>query len=421
MRSAPRRPIVRALSPFRDFLRTESAGGVLVVAGALAALVWANSPWSEAYHRLWESRLGVTIAGHTLELDLRHWLGEGLMAIFFLVVGLEIKRELTQGHLASRRAAMLPVAAAIGGMVVPALLYLAIAGGSEPRGWAIPMATDIALAVGVVALAGDRIDPSMRVFLLALAIVDDIGAIAVIAAFYSSDLQPQWLVAAAAALCVTLAMKRIGVNEAGWYWLLGACLWFCLHEAGVHATLAGVAMGLLAPSTPRVEPRFVDVDELNDLSSPENVRATVDIARSSVSVVEWLQHVLHPWTGYVIVPLFALANAGVEVSRSGLGDAMRSPVTWGIIVGLVVGKPLGIILASSLARRAGVADQPDAPASSRVGIATSAGIGFTVALFIVSLAFPDPAVQSDAKLGVLIASAVAAGLATVLLRVRTSE
>jgi NhaA family Na+:H+ antiporter len=406
----------RNLRPLRDFLATESGSGVLLAASAVTALAWANSPWSRSYVDLWSSSASVSVAGHTLELDLQHWINDGLMAIFFLVVGLEIKRELASGHLSTRKAALLPVAAAFGGMVMPALIYLAIAGGTAAQGWAIPMATDIALAVGVVAVAGSRVKPSLRVFLLGLAIVDDIGAIIIIAVFYTDDVTWSWLATAAAVLFATAAAHRMGVRRATVFVVLGVALWLSLHEAGVHATLAGVALGLLAPSRPHLTPEFIDADELADVSSVKAAQATTEIARASVSDVEWLQHVLHPWTSYLIVPLFALANTGIEISSTGLGDAARSPITWAIIAGLVIGKPLGIIVSSRLAVRAGIAAAPEGAAGRQMlGIGSAAGIGFTVALFITELAFDDPARQADAKLAVLVASVMAAAIAAVLL------
>lgn len=414
----PRSPLVRILSPLRDFLNTEASGAILLAVGAVVALVWANSPWSGSYTDLWNSRAGITVAGHTLELDLRHWINDGLMTVFFLIVGLEIKRELTEGgHLASRRAALLPGAAALGGMVVPALVYLAIAGSAAPRGWAVPMATDIALAVGVLAVAGDRIPASLRAFLLGLAIVDDIGAIVIIALVYSSGVSIGWLITATVCIGTTLTVKRLGIH---WTWIyvgIGAVLWLSLHEAGIHPTIAGVMMGLLAPSTPRLRPELIDSDELTDLSDAGAAHITSELARGSVSVVEWLQHVLHPWTSYVIVPIFALANSGIEISGEGLRAAARSPITWGVFFGLVVGKPIGIVLATRATVRAGAADLPEGSSSSQLlGIGTAAGIGFTVALFITELAFTDPIDRSDAKLAILVASVLAAVVSSVILR-----
>jgi Na+:H+ antiporter, NhaA family len=409
-------PAVRLMSPLRDFLRAEAAGGVLLVTATLAALVWANSPWQESYVRFWESEVALSAAGHGLTLDLRHWVNDGLMAIFFLVVGLEIKRELTSGHLAGRRAAALPVAAAVGGMVVPALVYLAIAGGVDARGWGVPMATDIALAVGVLALLGARVSPPLRASLLGLAIVDDIGAILVIAAVYSSGVSWSWLAGAVVALGATVAARAVGVRTTLVYVAVGAAIWFAFHEAGVHPTLAGVAMGLLAPSTPRVPADLVDVEELADIGSLEAARATSDLARSSVSVVEWLQHVLHPWSSYVIVPVFALANAGVELSSRTMRDAAGSAVAWGIFAGLVVGKPIGVVAASRIATRSGIAELPPGTGLGQLaGIGQAAGIGFTVALFISELAFTDPARQAEAKLAILVASAVSAFAAIAIL------
>ena len=417
-----RSPFIRLLSPLRDFLHTESAGAVLLAGGALIALVWANSPWSASYERLWSESASISFAGHDLQMDLRHWINDGLMTVFFLVVGLEIKREVTSGHLASRRAALLPLAGAVGGMLTPAVLYLAIAGGSAPRGWAIPVATDIALAVGVLAVAGSRLPSSLRAFLLGLAIVDDIGAIVIIAAVYSNGIRAFWLVAALAALGLTAVVRWYGIRTTWVFIGLGAMAWVCLLEAGVHPTLAGVAMGLLAPSAPFIRPDLVDVDELVDLSTPEAARTSTDIARNSVSVVEWLQHVLHPWTSYVIVPVFALANAGIAISARGIRDAAGSAITWGIIVGLVVGKPVGILLATRLAVGAGLADPPaGADRRQLAGVGASAGIGFTVALFITELAFTDAQQRNDAKLAVVVASLFAAALSMVLLTRRTSR
>jgi NhaA family Na+:H+ antiporter len=412
----------RTLSPLRDFLHTESAGGFLLIIAAATALVWANSPWSGGYDSLWGTELTIDLGGHGLALDLRHWVNDGLMAVFFLVVGLEIKREVTSGHLAGRRAAALPLAAAIGGMAVPAVVYLLIAGGTNARGWGVPMATDIALAVGVMALAGDRVPSALKAFLLGLAVVDDIGAIVVIAVFYSDGVSLAWLAAAAGALAVTVAMRALGVHRLWMYCVVGAVLWFALHEAGVHATLAGVAMGLLAPTTPRVSADLVDVEELVDLSSVDNARATVQLARGTVSTVEWIQHWLHPWTSFVIVPVFALANTGIVISADGLRDAWGSPIMWGVAAGLVVGKPLGVLLASRIALATGAADRP-AGTNTRhlLGAGTAAGIGFTVALFIAELAFvrdgvPDLREINDAKLAILLASVLSGLVAFTLLR-----
>ncbi len=414
---------VRRIAPLRDFLHTEAAGGLMLVAAAVIALIWANSPWRDTYDDVWSTRLVMSIGDFTLDLDIRHWVNDALMAVFFLIVGLEIKRELHDGHLSTRRTAMLPAIAALGGMVVPAGIYLAIAGGTAPRGWAVPMATDIALAIGMLAVAGAALAPSLRAFLLGLAIVDDIGAILVIALVYSSGVSFSWLAVAAVAVVATVIARRTGLNSMVAYVALGAVLWLGLHEAGVHATLAGVIMGLLAPTTPRIDPELVDSEALSetlaDVSGVEAARETAATARDTVSVVEWLQFVLHPWSSFVIVPVFALANAGITLSADRFRDALSSPIAWGIIAGLVLGKPIGVLLASRVASRVGVADQPvDADPRHTIGVGAAAGIGFTVALFIAELAFEVPDEREVAKLAILVASILAAAASTVFLRPR---
>lgn len=412
-------PVWRALSPLRDFLRTEAAGGMLLVGAAAAALVWANSPWKGSYDSLWNSVASIEIAGHGLSLDLRHWVNDAAMAIFFLVVGLEIKREVTSGHLAGRRAATLPIAAAFGGMAVPALIYLAIAGGTNANGWGVPMATDIALAVGVMTLAGDSVPASLRAFLLGLAVVDDIGAIVVIAIFYSDGVSFTWLAVGVAAVLVTLVVRRGGLQRLPVYIALGALLWFALHEAGVHPTIAGVVMGLLTPVAPHRSPDLVDIEELNDLSSIEHARQTMQLAKGSVSTVEWLEHHLHPWTSYLIVPIFALANSGVEVSVSSLEHALGSPITWGVFAGLVAGKPIGVLLTTRLAFATGAADRlANTTRRQYIGAGHAAGIGFTVALFIAELAFEDERDIADAKMAILVASILSGIVAFFVLRQR---
>ncbi len=415
-------PIPRLLSPLRDFLRTETAGGILLALGATAAIIWANSPWSASYERLWSTTFSVTIGDHTLSLILRQWVDEGLITIFFFVVGLEIKRELVSGMLAGKRAAFLPVAAAVGGMAAPALIYLAIAGGTAPRGWAIVVATDIPLAVGVLAIAGGRVSPQLRVFLLAIAIVDDIISLLIIAAIYSTGIGWLWLAAALGVFGCAVIANRVGVQQTSVYVGLGCMLWLTLHEAGVNATIAGVAMGLLAPSTPRIAAEFVDVEELADVGSVEAVRSTTDMARGSVSVVEWLEHVLHPWASYVIVPLFALANTGVTLSSNLLHSAIRSPLTWAIIVARVIGKPVGVMIATKSVIGAGLADRPGGAGDLQtLGVAASAGMGFTVALFITELALTDPTQRADATLAIVVAAVLAAGASLAILSVRSDR
>jgi NhaA family Na+:H+ antiporter len=415
--------VTRAL---REFLATEVAGGVALLLAALVAVVWANSPWSEGYHQLWETDLAVNLGQWSLRLDLRHWVTEGLMAIFFVVVGLEVKRELVEGELRDLRRAALPVVAAVGGMVVPALLYLALnAGDQGHRGWGIPMATDIAFALGVAALVGRGLPSSLRLFLLTLAIVDDIGAIVVIAFVYSEGVGWWWLGVAGVILSGAYVVRETGVVFTPLFVAFGIGIWLALHEAGVHATLAGVAMGLLAPAQPRLSREIVlsRTDELADVSTPKAARVTSRIARLSVSQTEWLEHALHPWSSLVVVPVFALANAGVPLSVDALEQAATSPITWGVAIGLVVGKVVGISAFAWLAWRVGVATLPTgATWRDVIGVAALAGIGFTVSLFVTGLAFEAEGLQDEAKVGIFAASLAATLVgAALLLRRRSRE
>jgi Na+:H+ antiporter, NhaA family len=405
------------IAPLREFLRTESAGGLVLVAAALVALVWANSPWKDSYQDLWNTDLVLSLGERTLDLTLREWVNDGLMAIFFFVVGLEIKRELVEGELRGVRRAALPALAAVGGMVAPALIYVAVnAGGPQARGWGIPMATDIAMAVGVVALLGTRVDPSLKLFLLALAIVDDIGAIAVIAIFYSGHIDTESLLIAVGLVVALVLVRLAGLRSTLIPLALGCGLWLALEESGVHATIAGVILGLLAPTRPHVHRELVDVDVLTDLSSVQAARETASLARQSVSVVEWLEHVLHPWTSFVIVPLFALANAGITLSADAISDAATSRVALGVLLGLVVGKLVGISALTWIAIRLDVGILPAGSTGRGIaGIAAVAGIGFTVSIFVTDLAFDDPAIQNEAKVAILAAAVVAGGVGAVIL------
>ena len=333
-----------------------------------------------------------------LNLTLAAWVNDGLMAIFFFVVGLEIKRELIRGELADRRKAALPAAAALGGMIVPALIFVAFnAGGEGSRGWGIPIATDIAFAVGVLSLLGDRLPLSLKVFLLALAIVDDLGAIAVIAIFYTHDLSPDWLAVAAAMFALVYALSRLGVRHIAIYLAIALVAWLAVHESGVHATVAGVILGLLLPI------------------GPDDGRGA-----PATSISGRLEHALHPWTSYVIIPIFALVNAGIELDGGIVGDAATSPVAIGVALGLILGKPIGITLFSYVAVKLGVAVLPDGVGWTVIGaVSMIAGIGFTVSLFVTALAFKDPSLIEEAKIGILTGSAVIGTLGFFVLRYRT--
>ena len=413
--------------PVVRFLEVEAAGGLLLLAATVTALVWASSPWSAGYDSLWSTELSLRAGPVHLDEDLRHWVNDGLMAIFFFVAGLEIKRELVTGQLAARRDAALPVVAAVGGMVVPALLYLAInVGGPGARGWGIPMATDIAFALGVLALLSRRIPPGLSILLLSLAIVDDIGAVTVIAVFYTDTIALEWLAAAVGGLVMVALMRRGRVWSTPAYVAVGVGVWLCTLESGIHATIAGVALGLLTPARPHLPQ--VDADRVADRLSSEadvsalEVREVAFELRESVPVSERLEHLIHPWTSFLIIPLFALANAGIPLSRTALADAAGSAITIGVVVGLVVGKVVGVGLGAWLAVRFGIARLPDGIAWRHIlGLSSLAGIGFTVSIFVSGLAFDDPELQQQAKIGVLIASTIAAVLGLLILRGGGSE
>jgi len=403
----------------QQFLKTEAAGGIVLLLAAVVALVWANSPWSASYRTVWSTDLSLRLGRFVLAHDLKHWVNDGLMALFFFVVGLEIKRELVHGDLRDPQTAAMPAIAAVGGMAVPALLFLLVTAGSTgAKGWGIPMATDIAFAIGVVALLGSRVPASLKLFLLTLAIVDDIGAIVVIALFYSSDVHPALLATAAALVVVMLGLRRAGIVWLAPYVVLGTAVWLATQASGIHATIAGVVLGLLAPAralTPGAVAREWAGD-LADQPSPAELDAMTRLAKTSVSPAERLEHALHPWTTFVVVPLFALANAGVAVKAESFEAPGAVAVTAGVMIGLIVGKALGITAAAWLAARSGLGRLPEAATWPMVaGIATVAGIGFTVSLFISELAFEPGALQDAAKIGVVGASTLAAVLGALIL------
>ncbi len=405
----PDRPVKRFTGPLREFLHLESAGGVVLVVTTIASLIVANTPIGADVRDFWQSKLTLFAIGSLkLSETLEHWVNDGLMAIFFFVVALEIKRELVVGRLRDRRAAFLPAVAAVGGSVLPAALFLVFTIGREgSRGWGIPMATDIAFALGVMALLGPRVPGALKVFLLTLAIVDDIIAILVIAVFYSEDLSGSWLLLGGVLLLVVAGMKRIGIRYVPLYVVVGAGVWLAFLESGVHATIAGVILGLMTPARPYIA-RALSNDP-DSGGSWTTVRRTLFEVRESMSVAERLEHLLHPWTAFVILPLFAFVNAGIPLSGGIVSDAASSPVTLGILVGLLLGKPLGIALATWLVTATGTASLPEGTSWKGVlGAATLAGIGFTVSLFVAGLAFEDPTTVDRAKVGILAASFVAA-------------
>ena len=430
--AASSRPLPRTIvQPINRFLHMEIAAGVLLLIAAVVALVWANSPARESYTALFSTEIAIGIGGHTIAHTVQEWINDLLMALFFFVVGLEIKREIVHGDLRDPKQVALPVVAALGGMVVPALLYFAVnAGTPAVRGWGVPMATDIAFAVGVLALVGRRAPISLKIFLLTLAIADDIGAIIVIAVFYSSGIALSWLGAAVAGVVVIVVMKRIGIRAFLPYAALAGFLWFAVLESGVHATIAGVVLGLLTPSRPFHDPAVVAQTLTDPLKGVYAVggdhemdgQRMLEVSRlayEGVSPLARLEDALHGWSSYVVLPLFALANAGVTLAEGALGDVLSNPVSLGVILGLVIGKPVGILLFSWLAVRLKVAQLPAASGWLEIaGVGLLAGIGFTVALFVTNLAFIEPANTDAAKVGILTASVVAGLLGAAFLLVR---
>jgi NhaA family Na+:H+ antiporter len=416
----------QVLLPIQAFVHTEATAGVILLAAAVGAIIWANSPWDRSYSDLWETTITVDVRLFSISEDLRLWINKGLMAFFFFVVGLEIKRELVHGELGSPRRAALPAVAALGGMVLPALLFLALnAGGDGARGWGIPMAVDIAFALGVLALLGRRVPSEVRIFVLALAIADDIGAILVVAIFYSEGFSLEALGVALLLLGVIVAMNRAGVRGLNAYLLVGALFWVAVFKSGVHATIAGVVLGLLAPASPYFSKRTF-AESIGTLvagfrraiAQGDEERAEVvlgqleELTQGTEAPLERLERLFHPLTSYAVLPLFALANAGLDLSGDVFKDAVSSSVTLGIILGLVVGNPLGIVGFSWVAVRLGITSLPAGMRwAHMVGIGLLGGVGFTVSLFITGLAFEDAELISEAKVGILAASVIA-GLAS---------
>jgi NhaA family Na+:H+ antiporter len=428
------RPLpVRLREGFGEFIHTEVAGAVALLAATVVALALANSPLWGAYDAFWHTELGIWVGGWHFSESLVHWVNDLLMAFFFFVVGLEIKREVLVGELSVRRKAVLPILAAIGGMAVPALIYLALnAGGSGANGWGIPMATDIAFAIGVMALLGDRVPSGLKVFLVALAIADDIGAIVVIAIFYSSGISFWWLGVAAALLALLVVFNRSGIDTAVPYLSVGGLLWFAVFMSGIHSTIAGVLIAFTIPAVAKVDPlKFVsqtrrrlakieaaDVPGSHVLIDNEQQLCALEIrreARHTAAPLQRLEFALHPYTTFVVLPLFALSNAGVRFVGVDVAAAISTPIAMGVLLGLVVGKPVGIALMSFLAVKLRVADLPAGVGWPQLlGAGMLGGIGFTMSLFVASLAFRGLEEINEAKMAILIASLVA-GLAGYLM------
>ncbi|MEO8520442.1 MAG: Na+/H+ antiporter NhaA [Acidobacteriota bacterium] len=417
-------------SPFQEFFRTEAAGGALLVACACAALAVANSPWADAYHAVWSTQVSLSVGhGHALDLTLHQWINDGLMAVFFLLVGLEIKREVRAGELASPRQAALPIAAALGGMVIPALTYVLTNGGAAVRGWAIPTATDIAFALGVLALVAPNAPRGLKIFLAALAIVDDMGAVLMIALFYTRDIVWGALGIAGLFLLVLMTLNRLRIRSLTPYLLLGLGLWFFVHVSGVHATIAGVLLAFTIPTRTRINAtefstqarnlldhfERTETGDLLVLTSKGQQDAIVGLERASEAVTApllRLEHALHGFSAYVVMPLFAFSNAGVH-----LGGAALNGVTLAVFLGLTIGKPLGITVAAFAAVRLRLASLPAGVNWTLLhGCGWLGGIGFTMSLFIGGLAFQGTPLLDSAKIGILAGSVTAAVIGALIIR-----
>jgi Na+/H+ antiporter NhaA len=408
--------------PLRRFLAMESGSALLTVSATVVALVWANSPWSGAYQALWATEISVLLGDVGLEMDLGHWINDGLMAVFFFVIGMEVRRDLAVGELTDRRRVVLPVLAGVGGMALPVLLYLLIVPeGEATRGWGIVIGTDTAFLLGALALVGPATSTQLRVFLLAITVVDDLAAVTIIGVVYSESIDISALIVAVAGLAVLVVLGLRGVWRTWPYLLVTVVVWVATVGSGLHASIAGMVAGLLIPAfAPRreaVEGAATRFRAFRQSPMAEVGRSAKDALARAVPVNERLQLVLHPWTSYVIVPLFALANAGVDLRGGVLAEALSSPVTWGVVVGLVAGKFLGIGAGGlgGAALRLGRLPQGVGPGQV-LGGAVLSGIGFTISLLIVGLSFESPNLQDQATVGVLLALALATALGWVVFR-----
>ena len=408
--------------PLRGFLKTEAGSAGLLLAAAVVALVWANSPWSDEYESLWETTAVIGIGSDELSMDLRHWVNDGLMALFFFVIGLEVRHELSVGELTNRRRVVLPAVAAVAGIALPALLYLAVNPTGDARhAWGAVIGTDTAFLLGALAIVGPAMSTQLRVFLLTLTVFDDIVAVSIIGIVYSEALDPVALAIVAVCLVALALLSRFDQWRAWAYGIVGIVLWIATFESGLHPSIAGMLAGLLIAARP---PRREDVERASiafrafrQSPLPEVGSAAARGVQRAVSVNERLQTMLHPWASYVVVPVFALANAGVDLRGGVLGDALASPIMWGVVLGLVVGKTVGIGGGVLIGRRLGLGELPRGVGPGQaLGGAALSGIGFTVSLLIVHLALPDPELQAEATVGVLVAALLATLLGALIFR-----
>jgi NhaA family Na+:H+ antiporter len=425
--------MTKHLDVFQRFIKDESFSGILLFVAALLAVIVANSALSEQYFALWEMKLGVAIADHTISMSLMHWINDGLMALFFLMVGLEIKRELLIGELSSVKKASFPIVAAIGGMAIPAFVYIAL-NSDDPRGFGIPMATDIAFALGILMLLGKRVNPALKLFLVALAVVDDLGAVIVVATFYTNEIHAEYFVHAALIYAVIWLLSAKRVTSLTPYLLLGVGLWIYIHAIGIHATIAGVLLAFAIPIKSKVdEQEFIEstsesvdifkknIDDIpilnhHQIDELENIAYNYDKVQNPLVKLE---HQLHGFSAFFIMPLFAFANAGVVLDFSSISQNMM--IVLGVVLGLLVGKPIGIFLFTYLISKTGIVTKPDDLSWEEVlSVSFLGGIGFTMSIFITQLAFLDPSVVGAVKIGIFFASFVA-GVIGVLLILRNSK
>lgn len=435
---AKRKSIRRIISPFQTFFQQEASSGILLIIATIIALAWANSPLEKYYVSLWHTDVFIKFGSFEITKDLLHWINDGLMAVFFFVVGLEIKREVMVGELASRRKAILPIVAAIGGMVIPAVLYISVnAGGPAQGGWGIPMATDIAFAIGILSLLGNRVPLSLKVFITAVAIVDDLGAVLVIALFYTSEIELGFLIFGGVILLLLAVMNWLRVRSPILYGVLGFFLWAAFLKSGVHATVAGVLLAIMIPVRTRINTEeFLErasqslekfrvhgktgESVLTNKEQRSAIHAIEVAAEQAQTPLHRMEHSLHPWVGYVIMPIFALANAGINLSAINGGDilsALSQPVTLGVMAGLIFGKQIGVFGAGYLAVKLGWSDLPAGMTWTRLwGLSTLAGIGFTMSLFIAGLAFNESNLLDMSKVGILVASLISGIVGALILR-----
>ena len=435
----PKTPIEKLTYPIQEFLHKEASGGILLIICTIVALIWANSPFADSYHHLWHTYLSIDLGGLGLNYSLHHWINDGLMVIFFFVVGLEIKRELLVGELSSVKKASLPIAAALGGMIFPAFIYTIFNMRSEgSSGWGIPMATDIAFVVGILALLGKRVPLALKIFILALAIVDDIGAVLVIAIFYTSEISFISLMIAAGFLILLIVMNRIGVRNLLIYTLVGIALWIAFLKSGVHATVAGVLLAFIIPASARINTKkftdestslIIDFDNAgehgdNVLTNADRLSIVDQIENNCEKILTPLQrfeHGLHPWVSFFIMPVFALANAGVSIG-DGFVLALTNPVSIGIVLGLFIGKQIGIFSFSYIAVKLKIAAEPEGVSWKKIYAASVlAGIGFTMSLFIANLAFSSQEILNISKVGILSGSLLSGIVGFIILKSALSK